>query len=125
MPPRSRRGTTRATKLAGAVENADLLREARAEVIALDLEVIARLEIQPKAIAGAEVAREPKGRIGGDGACSVDDLVDAAGRDADVVGQPVLRNTKGLEEIGGEDFTRMNRSQFASRHHVTQWKSTI
>ncbi len=37
-------------------------------MIALDLQVIARLEVQPKAIAGAEVACQPKGRIGGDGA---------------------------------------------------------
>lgn len=59
--------------------------------------------------------------IGGDGARSVDDLVDATGRDADVTGQTVLRDAEGLEEIDGEDLARMNRSQFASRHRVTQW----
>ena len=64
-------------------------------MIALDLEVIARLKVQPEAIAGAEVAGEPKGRIGGDGAGPVDDLVDAAGRDADVVGQTVLETPSG------------------------------
>ncbi len=107
--------------LSRAIENADLFREARAKMIPLNLKVIARLEVQPKAIASAEVACEPKGRIRGDGARPVDDLVDATGRDADIVGHTVLRDAERLEEIGGEDFARMNRGQFTSCHGITQW----
>lgn len=67
-------------------------------MIALDFEIVARLQIQPKAIAGAKIPSEPQGGVGSDRARTMNDLVDAAGRDADIVREPILREAERLEK---------------------------
>ena len=75
-------------------------------MIARDLEIIARLKAEPKAVARPEVACQTKGRIRGDRPGAMDDLVDPARRHTDVLGEPVLRNAQRLEDVEGEDFSR-------------------
>ena len=48
-------------------------------MVTLHFEIIARLEIEPEAIAGAEVPSEAQRGIGADRASAVDDFVDPAG----------------------------------------------
>jgi hypothetical protein len=66
----------------GVLERPDFL-ECRTESVPCDLDVVAVLEVQPEALAGPEVPREPQGRIGGDAPFAMDDLVDSARRNAD------------------------------------------
>ena len=52
-----------------------------------------------------------------------DDLIDAAGRDADGLGEAVLADAHGQKELFGEDLTGVNRFEgmFASGHIRPQW----
>ncbi len=50
-----------------------------------------RLEIEPHIGGPAEVAFEPQGGVHGEGALALHDLVDAPGRDANVLGDAVFR----------------------------------
>jgi uncharacterized protein YbbK (DUF523 family) len=68
--------------------------------VALDLELEPNLEVEPEALGGAKVPREPKSRVSGDAALAKDDLVDTTGRDTNVLGQAVLAETVRLEELG-------------------------
>ena len=64
--------------------------------VALGLEFEPNLEVEPEALGGAEVPREPKSRVSGDAALAEDDLVDAPGGNTNVFGQAVLAETVGL-----------------------------
>lgn len=75
------------------------------------------LKIQPEAIAGPEVGGEAQGRVGGDGALAVNDLVDPPCRNADVKGQPVLADPQRRQKLLGQDLSRMNRRQTSSSRH--------
>ena len=70
-----------------------------AQLVALDIEIIPGLEIEPETVRRAEIARKPKSGVGSHRASSVDDLIDAARRDTDVLGQPVLADAHRLEEF--------------------------
>ena len=48
----------------GAVEDSHFLLELCAEVVSFDLEIIARLEIEPETIARAEIPRQPQRCVG-------------------------------------------------------------
>ena len=89
------------------------------EAIALDLEVVARLHIEPEPFGRAEVASQAEGGIRADGTGAVYDLVDATRGDADVLGQAVLREAERLEKVVREDFARMNRSKFTRGHEIS------
>ena len=86
-------------RLARAVENANLLFELGAQTVTLYLEIVARLEVEPEAVTGPEVASQPERGICGDGACAVDNLIDASRGHTDVFGEPILRNPQRLEEV--------------------------
>ena len=57
---------------------ADLVERA-SEAFPLDLHVVVGLQVEPELVAGAEVAGESEGSVGGDPAGAVDDLGDHAG----------------------------------------------
>ena len=54
--------------LASAVENSNFLLELRPEMIALNLQVVARLQVEPEAVTGTEIASETERRVRRDGA---------------------------------------------------------
>jgi hypothetical protein len=64
--------------LAGTVENSNFLRQTSAEYVTLLLEIESRLEVEPKPLAGPEVARESKRRDRAHRPLAVHDLVDLA-----------------------------------------------
>jgi len=84
--------------------NENLGFEAAVEAVFFDFEVVAGLEVEPEALGGAEVAGEAEGGVGGDGALAVDDLVDAAGWHGDVLGEAVLGDVHGVEELFEKDL---------------------
>ena len=57
--------------------------EGGAEVVLLDLQVIAGLQVEPEPVSSGEVAGQAQGGVGGDAALAVNDLVDPASGDAD------------------------------------------
>ena len=52
--------------------------------------VVVRLEIEPHISGPAEVAFEAQCGVHGEGALALDDLVDAPGRDANVLGDTII-----------------------------------
>ena len=64
--------------------------------VALGLEFEPNLKVEPEALGGAEVPREPKRGVSGDAALAEDDLVDTPGGNTNVLGQAVLAKSVGL-----------------------------
>lgn len=86
--------------------------------VALGLELEPDLKVEPEAFGGAEVPREPKSRVRGDAALAEDDLVDTPSRDTNVLGQAVLAEPVGLQELGQEDFARMDGCELCHGGHL-------
>jgi len=104
--------------LASMRENSHLFRQSGSEMIALHLEVVACLQIEPKPITRAKIPRQPQGTICGDGPGAMHDLVDSSRRHTDIPGQPVLGQAERLEKIRREDFAGMYGVQLASSHAI-------
>ena len=81
--------------------------QARAEKIPLRLEIEARLQVQPEAIARAEIAREAQGGIGRDRSIAVDQITDPARRHINVGSQLTCRNPLGLNEVPRKDLAAL------------------
>ena len=77
------------------------------------IELIAHLQVHPEPRGRAKVAGQPHGSIRRDPALPMDDLIDTTGRNIDSDGKLMLRNSKTLDEVLHEDFTRVNRSNFS------------
>ncbi len=92
--------------------------DARPGAVALGLEFEPNLKVEPEAFGGAEVPREPKSRVSGDAALAEDDLVDTPSGDTNVFGQAVLAEPVGLEELGQEDFARMDGRELCHSGHL-------
>ncbi len=88
------------------------------DAVALGLEFEPNLEVEPEALGGAEVPREPKSGVSGDAALAEDDLVDTPGGNTNVLGQAVLAETVGLQELGQEDFARMDGCELCHGGHL-------
>ena len=82
--------------------------ECRTKVVALELEVVAGLEVDPEALTRAEEPSEPQGGVRADPSLSVDDLIDPSRRDADRHREAVLGNPKRLEEVHEQDLARVD-----------------
>jgi hypothetical protein len=100
----------------GSLAGQDFLDEAIAEPITLNFEVEVRLKIKPELLGRAEVAGEAEGCVGCDGTLSKNDLINAAGRDRNVLGEAVLGKPHGLEELLMENLTRVNRGELRITH---------
>ena len=79
--------------------------EPAAEQIALQLQIVAGLEIHPELRRGAEVAPEAQCGIRRNAALAEHNLVDAPRRDADIGRKPVLRDAERLQKFLAQDFT--------------------
>jgi len=101
---------------ASTVENSNFLFELRAEMVALHLEIVPRLQVEPEPVTGPKIPGEAEGCVRGDGSGSVDDFVDTTRRDRDILGKAVLRNTERLEEVERQDFSGVDRCEFARCH---------
>ena len=60
-----------------------------------DLLVVVGLEIEPHLGWPSEIAFEAQGGIHGEATLTLDDFVDSPGRDTNVLGDPVFRQTEG------------------------------
>jgi hypothetical protein len=78
-----------------SLENLGL--EPVAEAFFLHLQIVCGLEVGPEPIRGPEVARKPEGGVGRDGSKAVHDLVDPAGRYADVLRQALWLGKQAME----------------------------
>src|SRR6185437_11757696 len=85
-----------------------LFGEAAVKRVLGHLQIVTRLDIDPEFRLHAEEAAEPQRRVGADGAAAQHDLVDAARRHTDRLGEPVLRDLHRFEEILQENFAGVN-----------------
>ena len=77
------------------------------------------LQVQPELRAVAEIEAEPQRRVGGDALPVVDDLGAPVGRDADRLGEPVLRQPVFPQELLAQHLVlsmahRVLRTEFCS-----------
>jgi hypothetical protein len=93
----------------GNSEWLDLLERVE-QSIAFYFEVITPLKVHPESLGGSEIAGHSKGRVGGDPALAVHDLVNSPGRDAYGHGQSVLGDAEWLEILDQKHLTWMDRS---------------
>ena len=84
-----------------ALENPDLPLEPRPKGVPLCLEIEAGLRIEPKPVRGAEIPRQPEGRIRRDGAGPMHDLIDPSGRYRDIVHQAAPGKGQRLQKPPG------------------------
>ena len=70
--------------------------------------IIPSLEVHPELRFHSEKASHPQGSVCRDASLPVDDLVDAARRDAHGLGQVILAHLHRLEEILKQDFARVD-----------------
>jgi len=94
----------------------NLLLQSVSQAIPFDFQVVPALQIQPEAIAGLEVARQAKSGVCSDRAQAMDNLVDPARGDVQVLRGPLLTHTQGLEKLFQQDFTGMNPREPVFRH---------
>jgi len=92
--------------------------ESVAESVGFDIEVELCLEVEPEPRCGPEVTGQTKSGVGGDRSLSVNDLVDAAWRDADVFGEPVLRQACRLEELFKEYLAWVDGGELGRHRHL-------
>ena len=90
-------------------EHANVFEQLVAQVLALRLQVVARLEVHPERVCCTKVAGEAQRSVGSYGALAQDDLVDAAGVHVDVLGQPVLAHAQRLGEMRSARLTATRR----------------
>ena len=64
----------------------DFALDARPQPVLVDFEIVSSLQIHPKGRRSSKVPGQPEGRIGGNGACSMDDFVDPASGDPGILG---------------------------------------
>jgi hypothetical protein len=81
-----------------------------------DRSVVACLATQPPSVAEPEVAAQTEVGVCRDCALSCDDVADTLRRHADVFGQPVLRQSKRLEEFFFEHLARRDRAHGTHLH---------
>jgi hypothetical protein len=102
--------------LASSRKNTHFLCQSRAKVISLNFQIIPRLQIQPKPLARAKIARQTQGGIRADRPAAMHDLVDATGRHAEIAGEAILRKPERLEKVCREHLARMNGTQLSTGH---------
>jgi uncharacterized protein (DUF362 family) len=79
------------TSLTGATKYFHFSSEPPGEAIALDIKIVAILQVQPEAVGCFEKSRQAQGGIGGNGAFTEDDFVDASRWNTQSLGEAILR----------------------------------
>jgi hypothetical protein len=77
-------------------------------------EIVAGLKVEPKPLARTEEPGKPQGRIRGYIPLAMNHFVDAPSRDTDTLGQPVLADSHGAQELLQEDLARMDGRKLLS-----------
>jgi len=93
-----------------------LLNPPGAGEIELVLQIELSLEMEPESFRGAEVQGEAQRCVRGDAPFPMHDLVDPAGRNADLASQPVLADRQRTEEVFLEDLAGMDRGELVVRN---------
>src|SRR5262245_29897546 len=84
--------------------------------LARHLDVMARLQPEPPAVAHAEEAAQPQIGIGRDRTLASNDVADALRRHPYLLGEPILRQTQRLEKFLFQHFARRHRSDLTLSH---------
>src|SRR5579885_3332795 len=79
-------------------------------------DIVSGLKIEPKPLARPKETGKPQGRVRGDVPLAMDHFVDAASRDIDALGQPVLADAHGLQELLQQDLARVDGGKLLLRH---------
>jgi len=90
--------------------------ESVSEAVLLPLKIEVGLEVDPKPWRDSEVAPQTQGRVRRDASVPMDNLVDSSRRNADVLGEAILRDAHGLEELLHEDLARVDGGHFSLLH---------
>src|SRR6266542_3983575 len=80
------------------------------------VEVVLGLKVQPEPLRGPKVPGQPKRGVRRNCPRAVDDLVDPTRRNSDVLGQPVLTDPHGLEELLSQYLAWMDRWKSLGHH---------
>src|SRR5260370_3046674 len=102
--------------LAGFPQYLHFSQKSRPEPVPLDLKVVAHLEVEPKALGGAEEPRQAQGRVRRDRPLPVDNLIDPAWRHAQPLREAVLRQPQRAEKILVQHFSRVDGRQSPQPH---------
>src|SRR5918996_4697594 len=97
-------------------ERPDLLLDPLPDSAGLHIKVVLGLKIQPEPLGGSEVSSQPERSVGRDRASAMDDLVDPARRNQDVLGEAILTDTHRDQELLQEDLPRMDRCKSLGHH---------
>ena len=74
------------------------------------------LKIEPELRGDAKIAPETQCGVGRDAPVAMNNLIDPAGRNADVLRQTVLRNAHGLKELLHKNLARVDGGYFSFAH---------
>lgn len=77
--------------------------------IALHLDVIVGLDVDPEVVVDAQRPGQAQCCLGGDRALAADDLADAGLGESSCMGESVLRDAQWLQELGEQDLSRCDR----------------
>ena len=92
----------------------DFCFESVSKAIFFNFQIVSGLKIQPKSLACTEEPGKPQSRIRGDVPFAMNHFIDAPGRDIDALGQPVLADSHGAQELLQENLARMDRRKLLS-----------
>jgi hypothetical protein len=81
-----------------------------------EFEIVVGLQVQPELRAVAEIQAETERGVGADPPPLVDNLGDAVRRDADRLGELVLRQPVFLQELLAQHLTRRDRRELVISH---------
>jgi hypothetical protein len=94
----------------------DLFLDAIPDAVVFHIQVVLCLKVQPKPLGGPEVASQSQRRICRDCPRAVHDLVDPARRNIDVLGQAILADPQGRQELLEQDLPGMDGRESLGHH---------
>jgi hypothetical protein len=83
--------------------------ETISKTVFFHLQIVSGLKIEPEPLACTEEPGKPQSRIRGNIPLAMNHFIDAPRRDIDTLGQSVLADVHGAQELLQEDLARMDR----------------
>src|SRR6266498_3649890 len=105
----------------GGGENFYFLLQPLSDALLFHFEVVVRLKIQPELRGHLEIPAEPQRGVGRDGPLALHDFIDTAGRHPNVQREPVLAQSKRLQEILLKNFAGRDVCEPLVLHNALQW----
>jgi hypothetical protein len=102
--------------VSGSLQGADLFGQPSGKTVPFSFEIEQALQVHPELRLHPEEGAEPERRIGRHAPGPVDDLVDAPGRNVDVVGKAILTDCHRLQKIFEQDLAGVDRGDFLPCH---------